>query len=659
MLFPAFIRQEAAIDGTTATQAQTVRYIYPPQGGTVRRKILTVLSLLIMISLVATPAAAGGNGDGLKPGQFVVLEQKVPINLVFVGFTAASIDEDDLLGGLPDTYEPVVRYPQFYGLPGRDMGLKFNFKYRVRFARPEFDNAFFNYLAQAGDPAAPTAFQLAYNDQVNNVLDVGDTVLYIDAPSTERWLENHARSMLGIDTEESYTIFFVNWYARPDFQFHVYTKTDEADPDTGYNFGVLRGSRKIIAWGGTHGRTWFYDPSAGPESWSGSYDVDNDDLDGDGFADYRIPPIWEYVTGGYRDPSELSADLGLVTRFVAINLLFTSSPLYDPLVTAPGLGGRKIAHIEMFEDDPASNGLDWIRRGFVAKQLRAFQPYYDWRVRLEDNAPIDAGAQRALQIFSGVLAQNDCWNAFGTPFAELFCYFDANLSTYVPAYRPNDYVGEIFAFNTTAATLGGQFGLLGFADDNWVDGTQSYVFEFDAAEYRDLGYGFTTTSIHEFGHHIGMSHPHDGYDSELGVDYGPGGSTYFAWSGDESHTIMHYMDLATGFGQFDQDNMYRYETAGYLNWANDLAADVLAHPNAASVAGLLERADDRAEQAKDAFRDWNYRAAVRNAYRPYTLVATAADRLGIPTPTAAASLLSLLPSNAAPHEGDPIRFPDE
>jgi len=55
--------------------------------------------------------------------------------------------------------------------------------------------------------------------------------------------------------------------------------------------------------------------------------------------------------------------------------------------------------------------------------------------------------------------------------------------------------------------------LLGFADDNWVDGTQTHVFMFDTPEDRALGYGFTTTAIHEFGHHIGMSHPHDGYDS--------------------------------------------------------------------------------------------------------------------------------------------------
>ena len=40
------------------------------------------------------------------------------------------------------------------------------------------------------------------------------------------------------------------------------------DPDTGYNFGEVRASRKMIAWGGTTSRLWFYDLSAGPEVWT-------------------------------------------------------------------------------------------------------------------------------------------------------------------------------------------------------------------------------------------------------------------------------------------------------------------------------------------------------------------------------------------------------
>lgn len=621
-----------------------------------KRQLFFLTSVVIMLSLLLTaPASAKGiqNGwSGIQPGDPITLEQKVPINIILIGYDTNQVDSQALLDQLPEGYAPVVRQPQFYGLPGRDMGLQYNFDYRVNFASATVANRFFDYLEQIGAPGDPTAFQLAYNDQANNILDVGDTVLYIDAPSVEKWLARNLKT----EKTKGYTVVFVNWYSRPDFQFHVYTKTDVADPDTGYNFGDLRSSRKMIAWGGTSSRLWFYDLSAGPEAWSNNYDVDNPDLDGNGVEDYRMPPIWEYAAGGYRDPSALSMDLGLVTRFVGIDLLFTTSPLYDPMVTAPQVGGDKVLHVNMMEDDPASLGTDWIDLAYVYDEMHHFQPYYKWQTNLTDENPIDSGAQRALRIFAEVLGEDDCWNAFGTPFAELFCFFDINRAAYIPPYNENDYVVPIHAFNTTGDSLGANFGLLGFADDNWVDGTQSYVFAFDAEDYRAIGYGFSTTTVHETGHHIGMSHPHDGYDSELGLDFGPGDEFYFAWSGDESNTIMHYLDLSLEFGRFDRDNMYRWETAGYLNWANSLLGEIAAHPDAAKVKRYVNQAYQYGAQSIRSFDNWNYLTAATRARQAYEQTVIAATMLGIELPSAEA--LRLPPNLTVPHEGDPIRFPD-
>ena len=52
--------------------------------------------------------------------------------------------------------------------------------------------------------------------------------------------------------------------------FHTYVKVDTVDPDTDYNFGEIRSTRKVTAWGGTPAtgnRVWFYDLSAGPDGW--------------------------------------------------------------------------------------------------------------------------------------------------------------------------------------------------------------------------------------------------------------------------------------------------------------------------------------------------------------------------------------------------------
>ena len=66
---------------------------------------------------------------------------------------------------------------------------------------------------------------------------------------------------------------------------------EEPDPNTGYNFGASRESRKMMAWGGTAAKdpqngtgkvSRVYDLSTGPKYWTGNYDLTTADLDGDG-----------------------------------------------------------------------------------------------------------------------------------------------------------------------------------------------------------------------------------------------------------------------------------------------------------------------------------------------------------------------------------------
>jgi hypothetical protein len=601
------------------------------------------LRISLLVLCCATVAHAD-NWRGLSPGEFEVLGKTVPVNVVFIGYERHDINLAALAAVLPATYDPVVRYPQFYGLDGRNMGLSYTFKYRFDFKDNAFERRFFGFLSKTGVEGPLTAFQAAYNAETKNVLDVTGPVLYIDALKVEQYLQAQDGGR-----RDGYTIYFVNWFGRDDFKFHLYSKTNEVDPDTGVNFGT-RGSRQMIAWGGSSSRTWFYDLSAGPESWTNNWMVDDDQ------SEYHMPPVWEYATPGYRPPGRLSRDLGLVARFVGIDLLFTTSPLYDPLVTAPGIGGAKVAHVAMLQEDPSSNGLDFFNGPFMRNELRRFQPYYPWTVGVSNTAPIDAGAKKALDIFAETVVDDaECWTAYGTPFAQLFCYFDVNLGTYIPAYGAKDYVGEVFAYNATDPSMGSWFGLLGFADDNWIDGTQSYVFMFDYPAVRAAGFGFTSTGVHEFGHHIGMSHPHDGYDSELDLDFGPSGQFEFAWSGDESQTVMHYLSTSNGFGRFDKDNAYRWETAGYLNLANALAGDVLASSDAFRVKLLLLAADLVARGAKSSFKNWDYLNAAASARLAYTLVSAAAAHINAPTPTLTAAQQPL-PGRRQP-DGCWVRFP--
>src|SRR4029450_10610855 len=147
---------------------------------------------------------------------------------------------------------------------------------------------------------------------------------------------------------------------------------------------------------------------------------------------------------------------------------------------------------------------------------------------------------------------------------------------------------------------------LGFADDNWRDGTQSYVFAFISPDVVEAGYGLTTTLIHEVGHHFGLSHPHDGYDSETGVDYGPVGEFYFANAGDESNSMMSYIDVNWDFSQFDRDNSDRFLTAAYFEGAHRLPPAVPADDDPRRVTIELKLADVLLGLAKKAFAKHDY-----------------------------------------------------
>jgi hypothetical protein len=317
------------------------------------------------------------------------------------------------------------------------------------------------------------------------------------------------------------------------------------------------------------------------------------------------------------------------------------------------VGGGKVVHINMFEDDPDNLGTDWIDLDYTLGELASYQPYYNWQIELVDHNPIEDDVRQAFRIFAELDPSGGCWEPFGTPFAQLFCFFDPNRDQYIPAYGPQDYIIGVFAFNTADENMGTSAGLLGYADDNWFDGTQTYVFEFDTPGLREAGYGFSTTTVHEIGHHIGLHHPHDGYDSELGLLYGAGGEFYYVWVGDESDTIMSYLGISNTFSEFDMDNLYRWEFAGYINWANNLLDDILAHPNAKDVGDHVKSAQRYAEIAIRSFHAWDYLQAVVNARSAYEQIAIAASELGI-EPVEDFSLMAA-PAMIPPHDGDFIR----
>lgn len=333
-----------------------------------RRVVLTLLCVSacsLSKSYGVTP-----NFTTLQPGQFQEIEQNLQINIVFVGYrTFGSVNRSVLLNNLPHTYRAIDRYPSFYRSSGdpKFAGNKFDFTYNIINSTQAFDDAYFNYLNSIAVQKPRTVYQDLYNQQQVRRLTVGQNY-QISSVLAEKWFAENAETMLGVNTRQ-YTIFFVNWFGRSDFKFHVYAKPGLIDPDTGGGISGDSDFFQKIAQGGTAAddaqtplgtlrRVWFYDLSAGPDYNTASWDITDPDIDGDGRQDYRIPPIWEYGnTGGYRRFNSFSVDHYLLARFVAINLLFTASPLYDVAISPPRLPTNIEFNLTLYEGNPARNGL--------------------------------------------------------------------------------------------------------------------------------------------------------------------------------------------------------------------------------------------------------------------------------------------------------------
>lgn len=593
-----------------------------------RLGVIAALCVLVGSSLAGGAAAASSDYDHLNPGKKARIHERVDVNLVFVGYEEDQVDESDFMAELPHTYKPIVRSRLWYGLT-EYLGITYNYDYNTHWANSRYEDSFFETLSGLATPAPRTEYQNAYNAQKNNVLNVTQNH-YIDAPSVERWLADHPPR--GVDTTED-TIFFVNWYNRDDFKFHVYTKTNEPDPDTGYNFGALRESRKIISWGGTAPadeedgysgparRIWFYDLSAGPESWTDNWNVDDPDLDDNGQVDYRMPPIWEYTGGGFRSPAAIDSDLGLVARYVGLNLLFTSSPIYPPDITPPALPEDFNLDSNTYEGLPGVDASEaYITEDLLVSELSELQRTVDYSYD-EQELPFTGKAKSCYVTWLQDVA---CYPNLDYPaFANLFLNNALKKQQWMDGPKSADYEAGLFNYATNDK-LSAPF--LGFADDNYRDGTQSYVFSFVSPLIADVfGYGLTTTMIHEVGHHVSMSHPHDGFDYETGVDYEAADSLYFAWSGDQHNSIMSYIDLNWDFSQFDQDNMNRFMAATYITNANKVAARVLRSDDANEAAQELARADKFIGEAVSEFSEHDYEDAIEAAKNAYDSSLEGAD----------------------------------
>ena len=84
-----------------------------------RRRLLAVLAVGAMVAAMAAGAAPASGAPrhfrNLDPGGPARYREKVPVNLVFVGYERDQVHKRQFLNGLPGRSDPVVRSRLLYG----------------------------------------------------------------------------------------------------------------------------------------------------------------------------------------------------------------------------------------------------------------------------------------------------------------------------------------------------------------------------------------------------------------------------------------------------------------------------------------------------------------------------------------------------------------
>ena len=558
-----------------------------------------------------------------------LLTERVPVNYVFVGYGREQVDAGEFEQILPHESRPVIRSRGWYGTP-EGLGIQFTFDHKVHYASSAYEDRFFERLKKLGNKMTPTFYQTQYTAQETNAMDITEN-LEIDALAVERWLQENPPE--GVDTTEN-TVFFVNWFGRSDFRPHVYAVNEAVDPDTGYAFGRAD-SAKMIAWGGSPhqgsgavGRVWFHDLSAGPDWRTGNWQVDSP-------PGYIMPPTWEYSKKGMRAPSRLADDLGKVARYVAIDLFFAASPIYPVAITPSTLPDEIDLDLNLYEGDTRTQaGKTLLNQKLIRNELQELQPLNRFSTDVQQREFFE---QKQLECYGPHVAAYQAWPLFAGP----SCYSDLPYGSYSNLFLYNamnldqtrddegvDYEATGALYTLPAADAAPPY--LGLADDNHRDGTQSFIYVALPRDYMRY-YGMSAVTVHEYGHHFGMSHMHDGFDYQKQREFGPYGRDYYVWVGDEVSSTMSYMHLVHHFSQFERDNMARYLTGAYALESRRIAQRIIA-ASEGDVSALLDTADAKLGAAREAFAAHRYQEAASAAKQAYVWMLGAARTAGIRLP---------------------------
>ena len=143
-----------------------------------------IVAGVVAVAMLVVPAGAAAGG--LDPGGLTRFKERVPVNVVFVGFNESDAPWSKVQRELVSRAQPITRSRAFYGID-EPLGLDYTYDYKPYYTSKAWEDSFFSYLSSIAVSKPITEWQQAYNDQAKNVLNVTSN-RWIDAPKVEKRL---------------------------------------------------------------------------------------------------------------------------------------------------------------------------------------------------------------------------------------------------------------------------------------------------------------------------------------------------------------------------------------------------------------------------------------------------------------------------------------
>lgn len=616
------------------------------------------------------------------------IEQHVDVNVLLVGFPDA-VSSQVKAADLP-AFNGVARAT---GDGKVFLSQRFDFDYHIATAPKWFEDAFFGLLSSVASPQPPitifngvppqpvTPSQFLY-DFCNLDPSYPETCSFdpsaprvnqrfitqnylIHAGFVEKVLSQNLGPLLGIDVTKP-TVVLLNWWGRPDYVDHIYLDWDEPDPETHWARG-FNTNNELAGYGATahddpescpnpgdciKHRLWFFDVSAGPMLFNGA-----SDLVGaiprfiaasatPGQPDYRFHHTADYAAstpGTYRPLDNLAYDLELLIGDVFVGAIAHQGDVYPPALTPPLQPHHLVLDVNRWDWEPNTSFAGVLDTATLRSKMDRLP--YDVEVRVADQS--DTHDSKLGHVWDCSLTTHagtpgdSCYGQknLGYAFGDLSSYFTDHVNQYTSGAP--DYEVPIFQFKVPPPLLQPMYAGVatstsyGVSDLSKAPTTERQTFVFTStSSSRDSLHGHGVLLGHEVGHHLGLSHPFNGYrcvndDCSFFVPYGFGYG-YFSYAARYVSGVMTYAELNNDYSQFERDNLQRWLTYEYVDQANFIAGKIAASPKAGQVATPVAQADNLTGVALAAYQVSDYETAVEQARAAHSLLVTAAKQIKIP-----------------------------